>query len=84
MTEKKIDGLSGKAKCSVSERNRAKNEIFKDIYGDRKGSYEEFGLAESQDKPDFNAKLASLKEKWESRCPGFYHGFWNTENKSLK
>ena len=49
-----------------------KNEILKDIYGGQKDSYEDFGLAESQDKPDFNAKLPSLKGKWESRCPGFY------------
>ena len=71
--EKTLDGLFGKTKCSVSERNHAQNEILKDTYGDQEGSYEEFGLAESQDKPDFNAELASLKEKWESRCPVSYN-----------
>ena len=73
--EKKLDWLFGKTKCSVSKRNRTKNEILKDIYGDQKGSYEELGLAESHDKPDFNAKLVSLKEKWESCCSGFYDWF---------
>ena len=71
--EKTLDGLFGKTKCSVSERNHAQNEILKDTYGDQEGLYEEFGLAESQDKPDFNAELASLKEKWESRCPVSYN-----------
>ena len=71
--KKNLMGYLVKQNSSVSERYRAKNEILKDIYGDQKGSYEEFGLAESQDKPDFNAKLASLKEKRESRCPGFYN-----------
>ena len=32
-------------------------------------------MAESPDKPDFTAKLASLKEKWQSCCPGFYNWF---------
>ena len=62
-------------KFNVSGRNHAKNEILKDIHGDQKGFHEEFGLAESQDKPNFNAILASLKYKWESRCPGFYDWF---------
>ena len=73
--EKKLDGLLGKTKYSVSERNRTMNEILKDIYGDKKDSYQEFGLAESQDKPNFNAKFTSLKEKWEIRRPGFYDWF---------
>ena len=51
------------------------NEILKDIYGDKKDSYQEFGLAESQDKPNFNVKFTSLKEKWEIRRPGFYDWF---------
>ena len=46
--EKKLDGLFGRTKCSVSERNHANNEILKDIYSDHKGSYEEFGLAVSK------------------------------------
>ena len=56
--EKKLDGLFGRTKCCVSERNHANNEILKDICSDHKGSYEELGLAESQNKPGFNAKLA--------------------------
>ena len=81
---KKLDGLFGKTKCSVLERNSAKNKIFKNIYGDRKVSYEGFGLAESQDKPDLNAKHASLKEKWEIRCPYFYYWFMKHRNKKFE
>ena len=39
----------------------------------------EYGLAEAQDFDDFNAKLVSLKEKWESLCPGFYAWFLKKE-----
>ena len=82
--KKKLDGLFGKTKCSVSERNCTKNEILKDIYDDQKGSYEEFSFAESQDKPDFNAKLASLEEKWESRSAGFYDWFLKHRKKKFE
>ena len=41
----------------------------------RKGLYKKFGLAEPPGKPDFNIKLALLREKWESRCSGFYDWF---------
>ena len=54
MIKKELEWLFAKTKCRLSERNQAKNEILKDIYGYQKGTYEEFGLAESQDKPDFN------------------------------
>ena len=43
---------------------------------------EKFSLAEFQDKPDFNAKFALLKEKWEKRCPRFYD--WFLKNREEK
>ena len=73
--EKKLDKLLDKQKFTSSQRCSSKSSILKDIYGERKGSVYEYGLAEAQDFDDFNAKLVSLKEKWESLCPGFYAWF---------
>ena len=36
--KKELDGLFGKTKYSVSERNCTNNNILKDIYGDQAGS----------------------------------------------
>ena len=48
---------------------------MKDIYGDLAGGLYEFGLAEATGKTDFDINLFSLKEKWESLCPGFHIWF---------
>ena len=32
----------------------------------------EYGLAEALDGDDFTIKLQSLKDRWESLCPGFF------------
>ena len=45
---------------------------MKDIYENRAGGFYEFGFAEATDKSDFDIKLFSLKEKWESLCPGLH------------
>ena len=73
--EMKLDKLFGRMKCSAAEKNKAKSEILKDIYGERKGAVYEYGLAESHDSDDFSAKLNSLQSKWESQCTGFFQWF---------
>lgn len=73
--EIKINQLLGKTKSTVSANNKARAEIIKDIYGERKGLVYEYGLAEAEDIEDFNQKLTNLKEKWESLCPDFYQWF---------
>ena len=71
--EVKINQLLGKSKSTVSAKNKAK--IIKDIYGERKRSVYEYGLAEAEDIADFSLKLTTLEERWESLCPGFYQWF---------
>lgn len=80
--EKKLDALLSKVNCSSAERKRAKSDILKDIYGERKGTVSEFGLAEAEDIADFNTKLNSLRERWDSRCPRFYT--WFEKNRKQK
>ena len=70
----KINQL-GKTKSTVSANNKAKAEIVKDIYGERKGSVYEYGLAEAEDIADFILNLTTLEERWGSLCPGFYQSF---------
>ena len=42
------------------------------------GNVYEYGVAEALDEDDFNVKLQSLKDHWESLCPGFYDWFKKT------
>ena len=49
--------------------------MIKDIYGQRKGSLDEYELIKDTDEADFTAKLASLKSKWKSHCAGFFDWF---------
>ena len=39
------------------------------------GGYYEYGLADASDQNDFEVKLMSLEQRWESLCPGFYNWF---------
>ena len=49
----KIDSLMEKVTASAAEKNQAKAEILKDIYGERKGTTYDFGLAEAANDEDF-------------------------------
>ena len=42
------------------------------------GNVYEYGFAEALDEDDFNVKLQSLKDRWESLCPGFFDWFKKT------
>ena len=48
---------------------------MKDLYGEQSGTYYEYGLAESFDADDSQAKLASLERKWKTTVPGFDEWF---------
>ena len=48
---------------------------MKDIYGERKGTTYDFGLAEAANDEDFLGKLNSLDRRWESLCPGLFQWF---------
>eukprot|EP00794_Sanderia_malayensis_P002387 gene2387-2747_t len=73
--EEKLLKLLQVLKINQAQRNHAKSEIIKDIYGERKGNVYEYGLADSFDNEDFNVKLGSLEEKWGKLCPGFHEWF---------
>lgn len=73
----KLEKLLTVIKAPPSEKNRAKAEIVRDIYGERIGSCYEYGLAESLDREEFTRKLANLQIKWEGLCPGFHEWFDN-------
>ena len=48
-------------------------------------TFYELGLADAFDKDNFEAKLASLKEKWNSLCPEFLVGLRRSDQiSSLK
>ena len=50
----------------------ASRKIIADIYGCQYGDVRKYGLADSTDKEDLEARLRSLEERWELLCPGFY------------
>ena len=74
--------LLQKTNQSSAQKSDSKAEVLNDIYGERIGTYDEYGLAESYDTDDFNAKLISLKEKWEAFIPGHY-GWFDINRKTL-
>ena len=53
----------------------AKKEIILDIYGQKRGTLYEYGLAASSDEAEFCGKLNSLQQKWGSWCKGFFDWF---------
>ena len=74
--------LLGKTSASSTDKAHAKSKILREIYGDKKGTFYEFGLAEATDEEDFKVKVSSLKEKWNSLCPSFHQ--WFEANRSQK
>ena len=53
----------------------AKKEIILDIYGQKRGTLYEYGLAESSDEAEFCGNLNSLQQKWGSDVKSFSTGF---------
>ena len=60
---------------NAASHQQTKFSILQDIYGHRTGGFYEFGLADAFNKEDFEVKLASLQEKWNSLCPEFFGWF---------
>ena len=54
---------------------------MKDLYGERSGTYYEYGLAESLVAEYFQAKLAFLERKWKITVPGFHEWHSWDENR---
>ena len=70
--EMKPDSLIEKVTATAAEKIQTKVEILKDIYGERKGTTYDFGLAEAANDKDFFGKLNSLDGRWESLCTEFF------------
>ena len=56
-------------RTNQTSEQKKKYKILKDLYGERSSTYFEYGLAESLDADDFQAKLASLEGKWKTTVP---------------
>ena len=59
----KTDNLMEKVTASAAEKVLAKADILKDIYGERKGTTYDLGLAEAANDEDFLDKLNSLDKR---------------------
>ena len=77
--EMKPDSLIEKVTAAAAEKIQTTVEILKDIYGERKGTTYDFGLAEAANDKDFFGKLNSLDGRWESLCTGFFQ--WFSDNR---
>ena len=73
--EMQILKMMDRKKCTEKEKMMAKKEIILYIYGQKRGTLYEYGLAESSDEEEFCGKLNSLQRKWGSRCKGFFDWF---------
>ena len=73
--ETKIEKLLERTNQTSVQKKKSKYEILKHLYGERSGTYYEYGLAESLDVDNFQAKVASLEGEWKTTVPGFYEWF---------
>ena len=75
LDETKIEKLLERRNQILAQKKKSRYEILKDLYGERSGTYYIYGLAESLDADDFQAKLASLEQKWKTTVLGFHEWF---------
>ena len=73
--EKKLDKLLNRLKQNAAGHQQAKFNVLQDIYGCRAGVFYEFGLTDAFNKEDYEVKLVSLQEKWNSWCPELFGWF---------
>ena len=59
----------------LNPRKGASRKIIADIYGCQYGGVREYGLTDSTNKEDLEARLRGLEERWELLCPGFCEWF---------
>ena len=57
----------------------SQSRVMSDIYGTQDAVLLQNGLADAEDKCDFDAKLESLKPVWEEIAPGFHHWFKSSD-----
>ena len=81
---KKITELLAKSKSTLAEKKKAKSIILKDLYGEHNGPTVTLGLAEAQDRHQFNEVLQSLESKWNNLCPGFFQWFQTKRKKTFE
>ena len=79
--ESKLADLLPKTGRNIADRKLSSSEIIKDIYGSRVANFYEYGIAEAIGPDDFNAKLDSLEDRWETLCSGFHQ--WFVRNRRL-
>ena len=72
---KKAGQVTESSETNPASHQQAKFSIVQDIYGCRTGGFYEFGHAYAFNKEDFEVKLASLQEKWNSFCPEVFGWF---------
>ena len=68
---KKLDKLRTRLKRNAASHQQADFNILQDTYGCRTCCFYEFGVADAFSKEDFEVKLASLQENWNSLCLNF-------------
>ena len=61
--EMQILKMMDRKKCTEKEKIMAKKEIILDVYGQKRDTLYEYGLAESSDETEFCGKLNSLQRK---------------------
>ena len=69
--EKNLDKLRNRLKCNAASHQQADFNILQDTYGCRTCCFYKFGVADAFSKEDFEVKLASLQENWNSLCLNF-------------
>ena len=73
--ETKIAKLLELTNQTSAQKKKSKYEILEDLYGKRSGTYYEYGLAESLDAENFQARLPFSEEKWKTTVPRFHEWF---------
>ena len=71
--ELKPADLLPKTGRNIADRKLSSSEIIKDIYGWRVANFYEYGII--VEAINFNTKLDSLEDRWESLCPGLHQWF---------
>ena len=82
--EKAIEKLQSKLQTADKYKASNKQNILWDIYGKRTDDVFQQGLADAEDVDEFNAKLMSLKPRWDKLCTGFYNWFVSNRKKEFE
>ena len=78
--ELKLADLLPKTGRNIADRKLSSSEIIKGIYRSRVANFYEYGIVEVIDPDNFNTKLDSLEDRWESLYPRFNQWFVRKES----